>query len=586
MKEFSAQTGGRYTYADDLENLQELSLAFAQIFDDCDNFIVSGCEVNSGKISAGYVFINGKLRYFSGASGITTYPQYIYERNTTETVAYESGAPKVGRNIYGCALSNTVPTQADVLSGALPQSITILETGGMRMKDAFIGKYALLLDPSSGSQRVNGKVSFVNELSSESDFTAQSKIVIKSGTLQTTLGYSDATFDVIYSGEYNTYKWSFADNGGISLYANDVLLATIGGAEIIFNKPVKAQQGIFGGLAISGNDVYQGSANEDATLYINRLSYNGETSQYRDTVIGNGKGGAVLSISALNGRVNMHGATYIAASVMDSLVLRANVLKDNNSLTNAIAWKDSDNKDMARIGFASTTDQSFSIMASTSDLNIVSNSVVNIGPAIKEDGVLLSEKYVLQSNLNNALDQKVNRSDVYVAKECDIKFAKKDAGLSQFVTTSMSAATCRSHIGAAGTDDLNACAKLTNYLSDMAKTDADKKKICDNIGAAPIGDFQAKLNDSGWILIQEALYVRQIGNIVSIQGSATTAHEGTMFTLPNTISAPTHAVKYTIGFSNKCIWSCHIAAGQRACTVVYCDEGCHKLTDFSITYMV
>ena len=31
MKEFSAQTGGRYTYADDLENLQELALAFAEL---------------------------------------------------------------------------------------------------------------------------------------------------------------------------------------------------------------------------------------------------------------------------------------------------------------------------------------------------------------------------------------------------------------------------------------------------------------------------------------------------------------------------------------------------------------------------
>ena len=59
MKEFSAQTGGRYTYADDLENLQDLALAFAQIFDDCDNFIVSGCEITGNAISAGYVFLNG-----------------------------------------------------------------------------------------------------------------------------------------------------------------------------------------------------------------------------------------------------------------------------------------------------------------------------------------------------------------------------------------------------------------------------------------------------------------------------------------------------------------------------------------------
>ncbi len=56
MKEFIAQTGGRYTYADDLENLQELALAFSQIFDDCDNFILSGCEV-SGKPGA----VSGKI---------------------------------------------------------------------------------------------------------------------------------------------------------------------------------------------------------------------------------------------------------------------------------------------------------------------------------------------------------------------------------------------------------------------------------------------------------------------------------------------------------------------------------------------
>ena len=86
MKEFSAQTGGRYTYADDLENLQDLALAFAQIFDDCDNFIISGCEVSSGSVSAGYVFLNGKLRYFPGAIGITSWPQYIYELNSTESV--------------------------------------------------------------------------------------------------------------------------------------------------------------------------------------------------------------------------------------------------------------------------------------------------------------------------------------------------------------------------------------------------------------------------------------------------------------------------------------------------------------------
>ena len=63
MKEFASQTGGRYTYIDDIMNLQDLALAFASIFDGCGDFIISGCKVNGNSISSGYVFINGKIRY-------------------------------------------------------------------------------------------------------------------------------------------------------------------------------------------------------------------------------------------------------------------------------------------------------------------------------------------------------------------------------------------------------------------------------------------------------------------------------------------------------------------------------------------
>ena len=100
MKEFNAQTGGRYTYVDDIINLQELALAFSSIFDGCDNFIISGCNRSGSTLSAGFVYLNGKVRYFAGATGISTWPQYIYEVNSTETVAYASGSDKVGRNIY------------------------------------------------------------------------------------------------------------------------------------------------------------------------------------------------------------------------------------------------------------------------------------------------------------------------------------------------------------------------------------------------------------------------------------------------------------------------------------------------------
>ena len=175
MKEFSAQTGGRYTYVDDIVNLQELSLAFASIFNNCDNFIISGCEISGTSISEGYVYINGKIRRFTGVSGITTWPQYIYESNKTETVAYASGSDKVGRNVYGCAIAKTVPTTLDPLTGATPSFIKLTSGGGLTMNDALFGKYALLLKSAAGQQTVSDIITFNNNVNVNGALTTKGR---------------------------------------------------------------------------------------------------------------------------------------------------------------------------------------------------------------------------------------------------------------------------------------------------------------------------------------------------------------------------------------------------------------------------
>lgn len=586
MKEFSAQTGGRYTYADDLENLQDLALAFAQIFDDCDNFIVSGCEITSGAISAGYVYLNGKLRYFSGATGITSWPQYIYEANSTENVTYESGGSKIGRNIYGCAIAKSVPVKQDELTGKALQSIAVTYAGGLRMKDAFIGKYALLLNPASGSQTVNSIVSFIKALNVNGDLTANKSIIIKSGAIKTEFSYSGTALHAKYTGATNNYRLSVDDGIGFRFYANEVLIATIGASSIVFSKPISASEGIFGGLVLTGNQLYQGTANAVSEIGINVYGYNGGDSQFRNTNIGNGKGKILLNVTGADGSVNMFGVTKIEAGAGDGLILKSNVTKENNSLTSAISWRDSANVIMARVGFLNTTDQVFSISVPLYNLHIVGHTTVNIGPAIMEDGKLLSEKYVLVTNFTTELSKKANTADVYTITKANEKFAVKSGGLSQFVSATVTAADCRSHIGAISANDLKAYAKLSNCLSDMATSEDQKQKIRQNIGAAGVGDFQAKVPDSGWKWIKDSLYIRQIGNIVSIQGSTKTIHSGTVFTIPNTIAPPSHAVKYCVSFSNNRNWSCYIPANQRACKVVYCSGSCGNSTEFSITYMV
>lgn len=585
MKEFSAQTGGRYTYADDLENLQDLALAFAQIFDDCDNFIVSGCEIAGSAISAGYVFLNGKLRHFSGSADITSWPQYIYEANSSENIPYESGGSKVGRNIYGCAIAKTVPVKQDELTGKAIQSIAISSTGGLRMKDAFIGKYALLLDPESGSQTVNSIVNFIKAINANSDFTANKSVTIKSGAIKTEFSYSGSTLNVKYTGASNNYRLSLIDGVGFRFYADEVLIATIGNTSIDFDKPIAASEGEFGGLALTGNHFYQGAANAISEIGINVHGYKGGDSQFRNTNIGNGKGKILLNITGADGTVNMFGTTKIEAGTTDGLVLKANALKDNIGLTNAISWRDSANVAMASVGFLSTADQVFSVSVPSYNIGITGHATVDIGPAIMENGELLSEKYVLAINFATEFNKKANVEDVYTIAQANNTFAIKTDGLSQFVSDTVTAADCRSHIGAVGSNDLQSYAKLTNYLSDMATTDVLKKKIRDNIGAAGVADFQSKLTDSGWKLIKDSLYVRQIGNIVCIQGATRTVHSGTVFTIPNTIAPPSHAVKHSIAFSNSRVWACKIAAGQRACTVVYCNGSCGNSTEFSITYM-
>lgn len=518
MKEFSAQTGGRYTYADDLENLQELASAFAQLFDDCDNFIMSGCEVASGAISAGYVFLNGRIRYFSGATGVSSWPQYIYELNTTESVPYESGGSKVGRNIYGCAMAKVVPVEKDELTGKVPQSIAILATGGLRMKDAFIGKYALLLDPVNGTQTVNGSVNFAKALQANSDFIAKKNATVQSGALKTVLSYNGSTFNMETVGGTKRYRLSMIDSIGFRFYVNDTIIATIGESAVTFSKPITANHGNFGGLVLTGNNIYQGTANSVSDLHINRYGYNGSVAQYRNTYIGNGKGNIIFSVTGSNGNVDMSGRVQITAGTLDALILKASVIKDNKALTNAIAWKDSTSAAMARIGFLNATNQIFSIASSAYNIAISGNKTVNIGPAIMENGQLLSEKYVLQTKLAEALNNKANSNEVFSIEQADHKFATRNGGLIQFINATTDAATCRNQIGAIGSTELSSYAKIDNHLSDMAKTDADKEKIRKNIGAATAGDFQPRLSDSGWIHIKDALYARQIGNIVCVQG--------------------------------------------------------------------
>ena len=377
MKEYKAQTGGRYTYADDLLNLQNLALSFGSLFGDCLNFIISGCEVSGNNISEGYVYINGKIRKFEGHTGNSTWPKYIYENNSNENIGYANNQTKVGRTNYGCACGPTVPSGNDPVTGAARQSIQIESTGAaLRKKNEFFGKNCLLLNPDA-AQTVANAVTF------------------------------------------------------------------------------------------SGNVSIGGTLNVTGQTTVGSIKVNAITSTQ-----------GTFSITDTNGNINITAGT---------------------------------------------------------------GKAVNIGPAIKENGTLLTEKYVQKSSLANWVFSPNPPASGMSQSQCDARYARLANGLSQFIQGANTAAVLLGQIGGISQTTADSrYAKLGNYLADMATSENAKSMIRRNIGAAKAGSFQALLNDTGWIKVKDpGLYVRQWGNIVTIEGSVyAKSNNETLITLPTTVNAP------------------------------------------------
>lgn len=588
MKEFSAQTGGRYTYVDDIVNLQELSLAFASIFNNCDNFIISGCEISGTSISEGYVYINGKIRRFTGVSGITTWPQYIYESNKTETVAYASGSDKVGRNVYGCAIAKTVPTTLDPLTGATPSFIKLTSGGGLKMNDALFGKYALLLKSAAGQQTVSDIVTFGNNVNVNGALTTKGRSSLING---------NATCQMYYSGENLViqsqvasgvvYRFVITNGTGFQFYINDNVVYTVSNSRLATPLPIATPECIAGNIGIeSSNIINKGHASDSACININMTGYNGGVDYYRNTYIGNGKGTAIIAITGSTSVVQINGRVNINSTTVQGLILQCAHSKDNVALRKTVVWVDSANNHIAYIGYNQTANNIFEIKNTIANITITGLEAVDLGPAIKENGVLLSEKYATNTNLAKVLETKANASAVYTTTQADTKFASKNGGFTQFATAHTKA-QLRAQIEAVSASDMTTVHPTkANLLSDMATTEEKKAQIRQNIGAAKEGTYQSKLSDTGWVTVSGNIKARQIGNIVCIQGQVYTYHSGTIFTLPNSIDAPKYDVAFSTATDYNSPWTCRIAGGQKKCTIVYCSGACGKTISFSMTYMV
>lgn len=582
MEEFTSQTGGRYTYVDDFINLQKLSLAFGEIFTNCDNFIVSGCEVSGNSISAGIVWLNGKLRVVEEVPSITgDWPQYIYEVNETKNVPYASGIDKIGREKWGAAVGKTVPTTKTPLTNAMPKAIQINSNGGLRMKDAWFGKYALLLDPAASEQSVQGTVN-LQKLNVNGDVKSTSKFQVASAGIEG-VAYIEGG-NLVFKGNFpNSKRVQMVFSGGdrsVKFLIGNTLVATILENGIKFTQPLTLPQVNAGNVRTSGSSIFNAStSNDDGEININMLGLSGGTSCFRTTKIGDGKGNALLSVLGKDRVLKADGQFVVNANVNSPLVIRAQFDKTQSSIVRYIAWQDAQMDIMASLGYTSDTDMNFALNNGVGNIVITGYSCVDLGPVIKENGIPLSTKYALSSAMEKGLNAKANaqdvysKSDSYSRQQCDNTFAKKANGLSQFIVDSTTDEDLCKQIGALREADVTGFAKKSECLADMAESEETKAQIRQNIGAVSKSDLP---KDTGWVqCTPSSVSARQIGKIVCIQGQLSPIQSGIAFVLPDSIDPPAVMAAYTAPPQKEHIlddiqhlpWGCTIQGGKKECVV-------------------
>lgn len=589
MKEFNSQTGGRYTYIDDIINLQELALAFGSIFDACDNFIVSGCEVVSGASTEGIVWLNGKLRRVPATQGVTL-PLYINESNKSEFVPYASGDQKVGRTSYGCTVSQAPPSAVDEVSGKTQASITIDSAGkAMRLNDAFFGKYALLKDPSLPYQTVKGQVNFTGTVMAKQMVSDRVNI---SGTGVTgSILYNDKNLVIQTQSSASSGRiceLTVSPDSGWGFRVNGSTVLRLTQSECVSSVPFQASQIRSGSLVINGTNIYNTTnATDLGEININMIGYNGGVAKRRTVKIGDGAGSTMIEARGTTGQVYITAQLFASSPNETGLILTSSYLRTSSSFAKSMMWSDTSGVECARIGFSAGANSVFAINNKLGDVNVKGVSAVNIGPVIKENGVKLSDKYVLKDDFDTITGTMADASKVYSMTSADSKFASKANGLSQFVTSTNTKAVLCGHIGAATIAAVDKCVSKEALLSDMATSDELKKQIRQNIGAAGVDDVPAKPLDSGWVEVDSSgLFARAIGSVVCVQGRVKTHHTGVVFRLPNSIPAPMHDVTFSTVINSDEHWSCCIPAGTKNCIVSSCHQaGSHRVVSFSITYM-
>ncbi|MDR1503933.1 MAG: hypothetical protein LBT43_15925 [Prevotella sp.] len=219
------------------------------------------------------------------------------------------------------------------------------------------------------------------------------------------------------------------------------------------------------------------------------------------------------------------------------------------------------------------------------------------------DGYNDSQKKTIATNIG-----------VYIKSESDARYASVEELFQDFITFLVKQGKNTAEAQKILRDKLDVPGKLDlsdNYLrkngklSDLILTNTDaKKQACRVIGAAYADEYETKIKDTGWLQMSNSgagtdtrrLYVRQIGNIVCIQGVINTGKRdgsnwgGTVAIIPNTISPPQHGLRFTacdFNDEHKYNRGCSFILNGNSRSIMLYESGWNNVdTNINFTYMV
>lgn len=404
MKEYVADTGGRYTYVDDILNLQELALSMTAVFRGCDDFIISGCEVTGNTISPGYVWINGKVRYFEGCV-TAAFPYYIYEKNGTDTVVYAGDLNKKGRNNYLCAGSSVLPSAKDALTGKVPCLIEINKTYAPRFLDKFFGHYAVLLDTPFSKQTIKKDLVVTGKLTTETGLESKTavSVVSPSGYSLKQLVKQDGTASFgSYLNGLLISEICISIDGSVLLMKDKNELARIDENGITYTHASCSSSRI-GYLQIEKNSIVNvAETTDEGSVDINTAGPETGANLFRDFRVFDGRqaGVPLLHVKGKTKEVCINGDFSVAGKSIT-------IISDTSG-TKALYYMDAEDTEVASAGFVSTGDVDFSLINNIGDIQLSPKESVNITGDLKVNEISLKDIYVSQKSFTDALAGKVD----------------------------------------------------------------------------------------------------------------------------------------------------------------------------------